>query len=137
MSNNFVPDLGAPQNMHLAALPAFDWKCVERYLSVLDKPAGKILCELDSRLDSAYFPSTSITSILQVAGDRASTEIATIGNEGLVGISLFMGVEACCCQCCRVVRREYDRLPHASADTMYATPLGEPARPPLANVELN
>jgi CRP-like cAMP-binding protein len=56
-------------------------------------PANRILCELESRLDYAYFPTTSIISILHVAGDGASTAIAAIGNEGIVGVGLFMGVE--------------------------------------------
>jgi hypothetical protein len=89
---HFVPVVGAAQNKLLAALPAFDWKRVKRYLSVLETPAGNTLGELQSRLDSAYFPTTSVISILHVAGDGASTEVATIGNEGLVGVSLFMGV---------------------------------------------
>jgi CRP-like cAMP-binding protein len=92
MSSNLLPVAGAPQNKLLAALPASDWKRVKRYLCFLETPAGKTLCELESPLDYAYFPTTSIISILHVAGDGTSTEVATIGNEGLVGVSLFMGV---------------------------------------------
>ena len=65
---------------------------IKRDLSLLETPAGKTLCELGSRLDYAYFPTTSIISIRHIAGDGASTEIAAIGNEGLVGVNLFMGV---------------------------------------------
>jgi hypothetical protein len=93
MSSNLAPLSGALHNKLLAALPAFDWKRVKGSLSFLETPAGKTLCELESRLDYAYFPTTSIISILQVAGDGAATEIATIGNEGLLGVSLFMGGE--------------------------------------------
>ena len=91
MSSHFVPAVGAPQNTLLAALPAFDWKRVERYLSVLETSAGETLCELESRLDYAYFPTTSIISVRHVANDGDSTEVATIGNEGVVGVSLIMG----------------------------------------------
>jgi len=94
MSSDLVPIGGALQNKLLAALPAADWNRVKRDLSFLETPAGKTLCELGSRLDYAYFPTTSIISIRNVAGDGASTEIAGIGNEGLVGVSLFMGVGA-------------------------------------------
>lgn len=93
MSSNLVPVSGALHNKLLAALPALDWRRVKRSLSFLETPAGKTLCELESRLDYAYFPTTSIISILQVAGDGAATEIATIGNEGLLGVNLFMGGE--------------------------------------------
>ncbi len=92
MSSNLVPGGGALQNKLLAALPASDWMRLKRDLSILETPAGRSLCELGSRLDYAYFPTTSIISIRHVAGDGASTEIAAIGNEGLVGVSLFMGV---------------------------------------------
>jgi CRP-like cAMP-binding protein len=91
MSNNFVPVVGAPQNKLLAALPVFDWDRVKRYLSVLEAPAGKTVCEMDSRLDFAYFPTTSIISVRHVTDDGASTEVATIGNEGLVGVTPIMG----------------------------------------------
>ena len=93
MSSDFVPAVGAPQNTLLAALPAFDWKRVKRSLSLLETPAGKTLCELESRLDYAYFPTTSIISVRHVADDGASTEVATIGNEGVVGVSLFWAVK--------------------------------------------
>jgi CRP-like cAMP-binding protein len=94
MSSHLVPVTGAPQNRLLAALPAADWKRVKRYLSVLETPAGRTLCEFGSQLDYAYFPATAIISVLHVARDGASTEIAATGNEGLVGINLFMGVGA-------------------------------------------
>jgi CRP-like cAMP-binding protein len=91
MSSRFIPAVGDPQNKLLAGLPAFDWKRVKRYLSVLETPAGETLCELESRLDYAYFPTTSIISVRDVANDGASTEVATIGNEGVVGVSLILG----------------------------------------------
>ena len=91
MSSNLVPGGGALLNKLLAALPVSDWMRIKRYLSVLETPAGETLCELESRLDYAYFPTTSIISIRHVADDGGSTEVATIGNEGLVGVSLVMG----------------------------------------------
>jgi len=65
---------------------------MRRHVSFIEMSAGKTLCELESRVDHAYFPATSIMTVLHVAGDGAMTEIATIGNEGFVGVSLFMGV---------------------------------------------
>lgn len=91
MPSHPVPAAGAPRNRLLAALPAIDWERMERYLSVLDTPVGEILCELESQLDYAYFPITSIASVRCVANDGGSTEVAAIGNEGVVGISLILG----------------------------------------------
>jgi CRP-like cAMP-binding protein len=79
------------QNKLLAALPEIDWRRIERHLSSIEAPAGKTLCEFNAELDYAYFPTTSIISLLHIAADGASTEIATIGNEGFVGVTLFMG----------------------------------------------
>jgi len=55
---------------------------------------GKVLYESGSRLAHVYFPTTSIVSLLYVMEDGASAEIAVVGNEGIVGISLFMGGES-------------------------------------------
>ena len=54
-------------------------------------PLGHVLYEAGRTLDHVYFPTTSIVSLLYVMENGASAEIAVVGNEGLVGISLFMG----------------------------------------------
>ena len=56
-------------------------------------PLGHVLYESDAPMCYVYFPTTSIVSLLYVAEDGASTEIAMVGNEGIVGVSLFMGGE--------------------------------------------
>ena len=56
-------------------------------------PLGEALYESGARLQHVYFPTTSIVSLLYVMEDGASAEIAVVGNEGIVGISLFMGGE--------------------------------------------
>lgn len=56
-------------------------------------PLGKVLYESGSKLTHVYFPTTSIVSLLYVMEDGASAEIAVVGHEGVVGISLFMGGE--------------------------------------------
>jgi len=56
-------------------------------------PLGEALYESGARLQHVYFPTTSIVSMLYVLEDGASAEIAVVGNEGLLGISLFMGGE--------------------------------------------
>ena len=54
-------------------------------------PLGEVLYEADGRLQHVYFPTTSIVSLLYVMEDGSSAEIAVVGNEGILGISLFMG----------------------------------------------
>ena len=56
-------------------------------------PLGKVLYESGTALSHVYFPTTAIVSLLYVLEDGGSAEIAVVGNEGLVGISLFMGGE--------------------------------------------
>ena len=56
-------------------------------------PLGEVLYESGEKLNYVYFPTTSIVSLLYVMEDGASAEIAVVGNEGILGISLFMGGE--------------------------------------------
>ena len=56
-------------------------------------PLGEALYESGGQLNHVYFPTTSIVSLLYVLADGASAEIAVVGNEGILGISLFMGGE--------------------------------------------
>lgn len=87
-----VPD--PRQNRLLAALPDAEWARWALHLEPVDMPLGKVLYESGSRLSHVYFPTTSIISLLCVMEDGASAEIAVVGNEGIVGISLFMGGES-------------------------------------------
>jgi len=80
-------------NRLLAALPAAEYGRLHRRLEPVSMPIGDVVYESGSRLDYVYFPTTSIVSLLYVMEDGASAEIAMVGNEGLVGIALFMGGE--------------------------------------------
>ena len=78
-------------NRLLAALPPPIWK---RWLAQLERipmPLETVLYESGAKLRHVYFPTTSIVSLLYVMENGASTEIAVVGYEGIVGISLFMG----------------------------------------------
>ncbi|MFL6664270.1 MAG: Crp/Fnr family transcriptional regulator [Rhizobacter sp.] len=79
------------QNRLLATLPAAEWARWLPKLEAVDMPLGKVLYESGSTLSHVYFPTTSIVSLLYVMEDGASAEIAVVGHEGIVGISLFMG----------------------------------------------
>ncbi len=85
----------APQdpraNWLLAALPEAEW---QRWLPLLEPvalPLGQVLYESGRTMSHLYFPTTAIVSLLYVLENGASAEIAVVGNEGIVGISLFMG----------------------------------------------
>lgn len=85
---------GSPTDNHLlAALPTEDLERLEPSLALVPLPLGEALYEAGSKLRHVYFPTTSIVSLLYVMADGASAEIAVVGNEGLIGVSLFMGGE--------------------------------------------
>jgi CRP-like cAMP-binding protein len=81
------------QNHLLAALPAAEFERLSPHLELVAMPLGEILYESGGRLQHVYFPTTSIVSLLYVLENGASAEIAVVGNEGILGISLFMGGE--------------------------------------------
>ena len=82
------------KNRLLAALPDAEWKRLLPQLESVDMPLGHVLYESGSTLAHVYFPTTAIVSLLYVMENGASAEIAVVGNEGIVGISLFMGGES-------------------------------------------
>jgi len=82
------------QNHLLAALPADDYARLLPDLELTPMPLGMAVYESGGHLNHVYFPTTSIVSLLYVMESGASAEIAISGNEGLVGISLFMGGES-------------------------------------------
>jgi len=82
------------ENQLLAALPDAEWARWLQQMEPVDMPLGKVLYESGSKLTHVYFPTTSIVSLLYVLEDGASAEIAVVGHEGIVGISLFMGGES-------------------------------------------
>ncbi len=81
-------------NQLLAALPAAEWERWLPQLEWVEMPLGQVLYESGTTLSHVYFPLTAIVSLLYVMENGASAEIAVVGNEGIVGISLFMGGES-------------------------------------------
>ena len=87
-----TPAAHSPHQNHLLdALPASDFERIASHLELIPLKLGDVLYESGSRLRYVYFPTTSIISLLYVMEDGASAEIAIVGNEGILGISLFMG----------------------------------------------
>ncbi|MDO8788379.1 MAG: Crp/Fnr family transcriptional regulator [Sulfuritalea sp.] len=79
------------QNHLLAALPTAEFEVLAAHLELVALPLGKMLYEPGTQLQHAYFPTTAIVSLHYVTESGASAETAGVGNEGVVGISLFMG----------------------------------------------
>lgn len=81
------------QNYLLGALPPEEYTRLLPHLELAPMPLGEVLYESGIRLRHVYFPIDSIVSLLYVMEDGSSSEIAVVGHEGIVGISLFMGGE--------------------------------------------
>ena len=89
-----MPTPNSPKQNHLlAALPATEFERLSPHLELVPMPLGEVLYEPGGQLRHVYFPTTSIVSLLYVFADGASAESAMVGNEGVLGISLFMGGE--------------------------------------------
>ena len=81
------------QNLLLGALSSVELKRLRRHLESVDMPLADVVYESGRHLDHVYFPTTCIVSLLYVLENGASAEIAVVGYEGVVGVSIFMGGE--------------------------------------------
>jgi len=79
------------QNQLLAALPTAEFERIAPHLELIAMPLGDVLYESGGQMQYVYFPTTAIVSLHYVTESGASSEIAGVGNEGVLGISLFMG----------------------------------------------
>jgi len=79
------------QNHLLAALPTTEFSRLLPHLELVAMPLGEVIFEPGGQLQHAYFPTTAIVSLHYVMESGASSESAGVGNEGVVGVSLFMG----------------------------------------------
>jgi CRP-like cAMP-binding protein len=78
-------------NRLLAALPDEAWRRWSPHLKALELPRGHVLAESGASLSDVYFPTSAIVSLLNVMANGATGEIAVVGNDGIVGVSLFLG----------------------------------------------
>src|SRR5450755_2441944 len=85
-------DRGFPSENHLlAAMPDAEYRRWQPLLELVDMSLGQVICEPGAKLSYAYFPCTAIVSLLYVMEDGESAEIALVGNDGVLGVTLFMG----------------------------------------------
>jgi len=85
--------LSPKQNLLLAALPAKDYEQLAPQLDLIEMSLGRSLYESGGHLQHVYFPIEGIVSLLYVTQGGNSAELAVVGSEGMIGISLFMGGE--------------------------------------------
>ena len=78
----------------LAALSAAEWQRWADVMEPVDMPLGRVLCAPGAAASHVYFPATAVVSLMYLTRDGASSEVAVIGNDGLVGYSLLMGGNA-------------------------------------------
>lgn len=82
------------QNALLAALPAAECERLDKDLELVPLALGQVLYDAGQTMSHAYFPINCIVSLLYVMKNGQSAEIAIVGNEGIVGVALFMGGES-------------------------------------------
>ena len=88
-----MPPPSPRENHLLATLPPEDYARLEPHLEMVPMPLGKVVYESGVQMRHVYFPTSSIVSMIYVMEDGSSAEIAIVGHEGIVGVSLFMGGE--------------------------------------------
>jgi CRP-like cAMP-binding protein len=82
---------GAVRNRLLLALPAVDFRAFAEKLEPVELQAKQVVIDIDRPIAHLYFPETCVVSIVTALSDRTSVETATIGNEGMVGLPVFLG----------------------------------------------
>ena len=85
---------GPRENQLLAVLPDAEWKSWLPQLELVDLQVGQVLSDAGRTPSYVYFPTTAIVSLLYMTRDGGSAEIAVVGNDGVVGVSVFMGGNA-------------------------------------------
>jgi CRP-like cAMP-binding protein len=83
----------ALNNHLLAALPAVEFDRINPHLEPVSLKLGEVLHETGDKMDHVYFPTTAIMSLLYIMENGATAEIGVVGNDGILGIELFMGGE--------------------------------------------
>lgn len=84
-------DIGPLANHLLAALPASELQRWVHQLELVDMPMGQVLYESGRNLNHVHFPTSAIVSLQNLTADGACAEVATVGNDGVVGVPLLMG----------------------------------------------
>src|SRR5436190_4585166 len=87
------PPLDPSRNLLLAALPAADYRRIFPLLTLVPLTFKKVFHKQGGKIDAVYFPCGGVCSITNVMSDGRMVEVATVGNEGMVGMTVFLGGE--------------------------------------------
>src|SRR4051812_30545410 len=85
--------VGKPTNRLLSALPAADYQRLVPHLELVHLEMKHVAYEPDQPIEYAYFPLTGLASMVTVMQGGKTIEVATMGNEGMLGLPLFLGVD--------------------------------------------
>jgi CRP-like cAMP-binding protein len=82
------------QNHLLAALPDEEFASLDPWLELISLPRGAILARPGEPLEHAYFPTSGMISVVALMSEGLGAEVATVGNEGMIGLPIFLGAES-------------------------------------------
>jgi CRP-like cAMP-binding protein len=95
MSEPAMPSGGEEIENHLlAALPPEEYQRLRPFLEPVAFPLGKVVYQSGQQIDYIYFPTTSMVSLLYTLADGMTAQVGLTGNEGVVGVALFLGGES-------------------------------------------
>jgi CRP-like cAMP-binding protein len=81
-------------NQLLAALPKKDYQLLRRHLEEIPLVFGEVLYRPNALISDVYFPNSGIVSLLAGVNERSTLEVGFVGNEGMVGLAVFLGVNS-------------------------------------------
>jgi CRP-like cAMP-binding protein len=82
------------QNHLLAALPDEEFASLDPWLELISLPRGAVLARPGEPLEHAYFPTSGMISVVALMSEGLGAEVATVGNEGMIGLPIFLGAES-------------------------------------------
>ena len=101
----------AEQNRLLRVLPLEEYAWLQRRLELVMLETKQVLAEPNEPIQFVYFPETSVVSMVNRMADGGGVEVGTIGNEGMVGLTVFLGVDALPSATLTQIRGEAKRIP--------------------------
>jgi CRP-like cAMP-binding protein len=109
--SKLVQAYNTARNLLLSALPPAECERLRPHLQAVTFSLGQVVCEPGERIDYCYFPTNSVVSMLYTMQDGSTAEMGVVGNEGVLGVALFLGGESTCSRALVAVAGDALRLP--------------------------
>lgn len=109
--HNVIQPCDAAPNRLLWALPLAERERLQPHLQAVSFSLGQVVCEPGERIHYCYFPTNAIVSLLYTMQDGSTAEMGLVGNEGVLGVALFLGGESTCSRAIVAVAGDAVRLP--------------------------